>query len=226
MTPPLLFAPGTWRLQPGAFGAPVVRVLGALALLALTLLCGAWLLAIAQDVWRGGRSAWVLLGGAPVAWLWWRLFRLGWARWHTVAPPLSLTWSGEVQEEPAAGGWRLGGLTGVPVDVRCLLDAQGWLLCCIREVGEGVSATVVHWCWIDARRCPDMHRFRTLLSLPSRLTTAVRGDSDTHAPAMASWSPRRHPSGIALRGSSDTFMPTQPLVAWGEAASPAGKDRS
>lgn len=227
MAPTLLFAPRTWCLQPGAFGAPaVLRLLAPLLLLALALLSGGWLLAIGQDVWRGGRSVWVLLPCASLVWWLWRQLRSAWGRWHSVPAILSLSWAGEVQSDPPTGGWRLGGLTGVPADVRCLLDAQGWLLCRIRCLGEGASAAAVHWCWIDARRCPDMHRFRTLMSLPARLTTAVRGGEEAHAPAMASWALRRHPSGIALRGSTDTFMPTQPLVAWGEAAGPAGKDRS
>ena len=56
-----LLAPVTWRLQPGAAGAPWVRLLGAVLLLALSVLCVAWLLALGLDVWRGGRSAWVVL---------------------------------------------------------------------------------------------------------------------------------------------------------------------
>ena len=226
MAPNPLFAPCTWRLQPGASGAPVVRFLGAIVLFALALLTGAWLLGIAQDVWRGGRSAWVLLACVPVAWWSWHQLWSTWVRWHTVAPILALSWAGEVQSDPHGGGWRLGGPTGTPADVRCLLDAQGWLLCRIQAVGEGTPASAVHWCWIQAQRCPDVHRFRTLIALPPRLTTAVGGESDARAPAVASWSLRRLPSGIDLRGPSDTFMPTQPLGAWDEASAPTDKDRS
>lgn len=220
-----LFAPVTWRLQPGAAGAPGVRLLGAILLWALLTLCGAWLLALALDVWRGGRSAWVLLAAVPLVWLWWRLFRQGWSRWHAVVPPISLTWSGEVQQEPAAGGWRLGGLAGTPAQVRCLLDAQGWFLCQIRALDKGASRHTVHWCWIQAQACPDVHRFRTLMALPSRMTTVLGGESDVRAPAVASWSHRRQPSGIALRGPSDTFMPTQPWGVGGEASALPAKDR-
>lgn len=219
-------APVTWRLQTGAAGAPWVRLLGDVLLLALSVLCVAWLLALGLDVWRGGRSPWVVLTCAPIAWLWWHLFRHAWASLHTVAPVLSLTWAGPVQDEPVAGGWRMGGLTGTPADVRCLLDAQGWLLCRIQAVGEGTCASTVHWCWIHTQSCPDVHRFRTLISLPSRLTTVVGGESDVRSPAVASWSLRRQPSGIDLRGPSDTFMPTQPLCARGEAPGPTDKDRS
>lgn len=225
MALPPLFAPVTWRLQPGAARAPMVRLLGAILLLALALLCGAWLLALGLDVARGGRSVWVLLAAGPVAWLWWRLFRQGWSRWHVAASPLSLTWSGEVRDEPPAGGWRLGGPTGAPAEVRCLFDAQGWLLCQIRSVGEGASSPAVHWCWIDAQACPDVHRLRTLMALPPRLTTVLGGKPDVRAPAMASWTLRRQPPGIALRGPSDTFMPTQPWGACDEASAPTRKDR-
>jgi len=220
-----LFAPVTWRLQPGAAGAPGVRFLGTMLLVALALLYGAWLLALGFDVKQGRRSVWVLLVAGPLTWLWWRLFRQGWSRWHAVQPLLLLSWSGEVQDEPAAGGWRLGGLAGTPAEVRCLFDAQGGLLCLIRSMGEGASSPAVHWCWIQVQTCPDVHRLRTLMALPPRLTTVLEGASDLHAPAVASWTLRRQPPGIALRGPSDTFMPTQPWGACDEASAPTRKDR-
>lgn len=221
-----LFASATWLLQPGLAALPRLRHIASVMLIAAMGMVLAWLLAIGLDVMRGGRSVWVLVACVPTAWLCWRLLRSAWVRCHMVQPKLSLVWAGEVQNDPPAGGWRLNHFAGTPVEVQCLLDAQGWLLCQIQPIGKGAALPPPHWCWINARDCPDLHRFRTLLCLPSHLTTAVGGASDGGAPAMASWPSRRHPSGIALRESFDTFMPTQPVHSWPEAVSPTSKGHS
>ena len=105
---------------------PAVRIAGAVSLLGLGFLSLAWVLAITQDVHRGGRSPWVLLVCALVVWVAWRQCRAAWMRWHAVMPELTLIWAGPVQAEPPAGGWRLDHPDGVPAEVRCLLDFQGW----------------------------------------------------------------------------------------------------
>lgn len=222
MAPSPLLAPCVWRLPSGVAHLPAVRIAGAVSLLGLGFLSLAWVLAITQDVHRGGRSPWVLLVCALVVWVAWRQCRAAWMRWHAVMPELTLIWAGPVQAEPPAGGWRLDHPDGVPAEVRCLLDLQGWLLCQVRPFGGPASSWC--WFWLRAGHCPDLHRFRTLMTLPTRATTAVGGDAGRPRSAMASWTSNRQPSGIALRGSSQSFMTTQPSDGDAVTASKVVKD--
>jgi hypothetical protein len=226
MAPSSLLDPMTWSLQPGSGGLPALRVAGSFALCGCALLGLCWLLAIGQDVLRGGRTFWPLLACAGLLWCAWRPFKQAWVQWHHVPSPVLLTWSGTLRSNPPAGGWRLGGPEGHPVEVRRLLDLQGWILCQIRSVGEGALSPQVQWCWVTAQRCPDLHLFRTLIMLPARLTTAAMGDCNRGVSAMASSGLRHHPTGITLRGDSDTFMPTQPMQYGPVTAGRSARDHS
>jgi hypothetical protein len=210
-----LSVPFTWEVQPVAVAAPRVHALGSLGLMALSVLCMAWLVAMVQDVWLGVRSAWWLAFCLGVAWLWGRQSRRAWSRWHAVQPMQKLSWGGVVTPGHPQGGWRLGGPQGDPAELRCRLDVQGWLLCQILVAAEGARAGTTHWFWITSRLCPDLHLFRTLMTLPVASTTAsvtlVEGASDARAGKVASWSPRRQATGITLRASSNAFKPTQPM---------------
>lgn len=210
-----LSVPFTWDVQPGAVAVPRVHAMGSLGLMALSVLCMAWLLAMLQDVWLGVRSPGWLVCCLVGAWLSGRQIRRAWSRWHAVQPMQKLSWCGVVTPGHPEGGWRLGGPLGDPAELRCRLDVQGGLLCQVRVAGEGASAGATHWFWITARLCPDLHLFRTLVTLPVASTTASvtleKGASDACAPKVASWSPRRHATGIALRASSNAFKPTRPM---------------
>lgn len=217
--PSELMAPMTWCVQPGAAGVPLVRCSGTALLVLAAGLAGAWCVGMAQDLLNGGRSAWVLLWGAPLAWWWFHQLRTVWRQWHAVPPHLALVWTGPVQSDPPSGGWRLEGDPGAPATVDCVVDGHLVMLCRIRvaAVSRGAAARdaashpVNYWCWIDMRRCPDAHRFRTLMGLARRLTTAEEGEADGKPRSMASWGIQSHRSGVALQESPRSFLPTQPM---------------
>lgn len=206
-----LLAPFRWQLVSGLSSLPLIRFLGTFCLIGLGSLCALWLLAMTQDVQRGGRSPWVLvLCLVAVAFAWLQI-RSAWIRWHVRGSPLQLIWSGPVRSDPPSGGWRTGGHEASAAKASCVFDFQSHMLCRVRQSGARSSGMSVHWCWVKASTCPDFHRLRTLLMLPTAsmndavVQTGERSSSVASSASMRTTARHtaRSASGRAHRSASE-----------------------
>ncbi len=107
-----------------------------------------WALAAAQAIWP------VLL-----ACVWsWHLWRL-WRDWGKSGETILLQW-----HAPPTSSWRVQAWGDVPVTARSVWEGQGaWLMHLRTHDGEREA-----WLWVRDKGERDIHRLRTLLSLPQR----------------------------------------------------------
>jgi hypothetical protein len=220
-----LTRPASWALTVGAPEMPLIRWAGGALWLAGALMGMVWLLALTEDVLARHASVGYLLLAYPAVLTWlvlaWRI----WRRWSFNQMALTLDWLGPVSaghgNEPPQGGFQVGEWRK-PVRVRIALSWQGWLLLSLVRVRDKRRATPTY-AWLDAREVeapegPDctvrnrsLHQLRTLLHLPSSMTT-LEGDSNASAlpngstvgPSMASW-PHSFNPGTTLRRLASLF---------------------
>lgn len=254
-----LTRPASWTLTVGAPDMWLVRWAGGALWLAGALLSCAWLVALIADGLAGQVHPGAVLLAVPAVLAWlvlaWRI----WRRWSSRAQALTLEWHGPVTLEQgsrrASGGFHIGQWR-TPVSVRVALSWQGWLLLRVSPV-RADAEVVPTYAWLDARefeapqatsRNTSLHQLRTLLHLPSAMTTQEAGESAEERAQgaqgrqqVASWPKAFNPgyklrrlassirsdrrSGVATSSRLDTGFPVTTVMAEPQAARRAARVR-
>lgn len=180
-----------WLIHPGASGAPLVRWLGAGAILLSVAVTLAWCATWLWDATAAGTSPGLLaLVVGLTSLVVWQAFAL-WRHWVPARTPITLLWEGLPARDaqattlsPASSDRRRAARTGwwvspwrLPVRVVLVVDLQRWLL--IRLVlPDGAQRPRVCWAWLDLARMAhahtasrahwsDVHALRLRLHLPA-----------------------------------------------------------
>lgn len=179
-----LLRPASWRLSSGAADVPWLRHLGLALLLTSALALLAWCLATWLESWQHRELGWASLLALPLCLFGLRHAWLLGRDWRAPGVPLTLRWTGPVttlRSGELAGGWRVEEWGVEPVDVSLVWDWQRVMLLRVRPWAPGSVASRQAWIWLQdrpdsaAQQGGEIHRLRTLLSLPRSMTQPSGG---------------------------------------------------
>ncbi|MFZ4551770.1 MAG: hypothetical protein ACOYNB_08105 [Aquabacterium sp.] len=199
----------SWTLHSGFLAQPFARSGGRLFLLATGTMLTGWLSSVVDDAAQGNAS-WLSPIGASilVLWLMWQAYRLWQGGGVSLSSAMDLSWRGVVKahrgnrsSQAPLAGWALvvDGKRPQPVNVRCTVNLGEVRLLRLSVASESSDVHSVYWCWVDLRHCDDAHYLRTLLALPSHLTSG--GHIESHRVSVASSVANKH-SGVVLPSQS------------------------
>jgi hypothetical protein len=157
-----------WQVSTGASGVPLVRAMGAAAILASVAIAVLWCATWLRDaITWGVSSAPLALTALLTALAVWHATRL-WRGWMAHKHPITLCWTGlpiksnrqgqSAANDPAGWGVSLSGSNkqAEPAQVSLVLDLQRWLLIRIETAGPQ-GKLVVQWAWLDLQQIERVH---------------------------------------------------------------------